>query len=260
MKKEIIAIAMAAALTTSIGLSGCSQESGSKESTPQKQAEEMTEPDEKTQAVIDAIDAIGEVNADSGQTIKDARMAYGSLDSKRKKLVSNYEVLEQAEASYAEYEAEEKARREAEEEQRKALAIGDIIENEDFRVTLNNAELTTRFTYPNNTSMPDIYIEPTDGATFVFLTFTVEALNSKALAVDTYALADAVATANGNTYKSWSIEHQLSNIGASMRNMYLEANLPETVYLFTAIPSSATSGPVTVDLKIAGEQKHLVIQ
>ena len=260
MRRRVIAVVAASALAMSLGLFGCSQEGEKSGAATQKQAEEMTEPDEKTQAVIDAIDTIGEVNADSGQAIKDARMAYGSLDSKRKKLVSNYEALEQAEAAYAEYEAAEKAQREAEEEQKRALAIGDTVENEDFRVTLNNAELTTQFTYPNNTPMSDISIEPRNGATFVFLTFTVEALNSKALAVDTHAIADAVATANGNTYKNWSIEHQLSNIGASMRNMYLEANLPETVYFFTSIPSSAASGPITVDLKIAGQQKHLVIQ
>lgn len=50
-------------------------------------------------AVIEKIDSIGEVTVESEAAIQDARAAYEQLDVRQKKLVTNYEVLEAAEAA-----------------------------------------------------------------------------------------------------------------------------------------------------------------
>lgn len=51
--------------------------------------------------VIDLIDAIGEVTQDSGDAIKAARKAYDALTDDQQELVTNYDVLVAAEATYA---------------------------------------------------------------------------------------------------------------------------------------------------------------
>lgn len=50
-------------------------------------------------AVMEKIDAIGEVTVEDEAAIQDARAAYNLLDVRQKKLVTNYEVLEAAEAA-----------------------------------------------------------------------------------------------------------------------------------------------------------------
>ena len=51
--------------------------------------------------VVTAIDAIGEVTAESGKAIADARAAYNALSNTQKSLVTNYATLLAAEAAYA---------------------------------------------------------------------------------------------------------------------------------------------------------------
>ena len=53
------------------------------------------------QEVMDLIDAIGTVTADSGEAIQSARKAYDSLTDAQKELVSNYDVLLTAEEAFA---------------------------------------------------------------------------------------------------------------------------------------------------------------
>ena len=55
---------------------------------------------EEAQAVIDTINAIGNVNADSKQSIEEARQAYDSLSDEAKSLVGNYSDLISAESTY----------------------------------------------------------------------------------------------------------------------------------------------------------------
>lgn len=56
---------------------------------------------EAAEAVEDEISAIGVVTLQSGDFIKEAREAYDALTKDQKKLVTNYKVLEAAEATYA---------------------------------------------------------------------------------------------------------------------------------------------------------------
>ena len=67
------------------------------------QGEQPEEPDqtEAVQHVIELINTIGEVTAESGDTIDAARKAYDALTDGQKALVSNYETLTAAEEAYA---------------------------------------------------------------------------------------------------------------------------------------------------------------
>ena len=55
---------------------------------------------EEAQAVIDVINAIGNVNSNSKQSIEEARQAYDSLSDEAKRLVANYADLISAESTY----------------------------------------------------------------------------------------------------------------------------------------------------------------
>ena len=64
--------------------------------------EEAAEADQKAaQAVMDKINAIGEVSLNSGKSIQEARKAYEALTQDQKALVTNLNVLEEAENAYA---------------------------------------------------------------------------------------------------------------------------------------------------------------
>ena len=58
---------------------------------------------EIAQAAIEAIDAIGTVTKNSGDTIKDARYMYNKINSDAKKYVTNYDKLQAAEKKFKEY-------------------------------------------------------------------------------------------------------------------------------------------------------------
>lgn len=58
---------------------------------------------EIAQAAIEAIDAIGNVTKNSGDTIKDARYMYNKINSDAKKYVTNYDKLQAAEKKFKEY-------------------------------------------------------------------------------------------------------------------------------------------------------------
>lgn len=58
---------------------------------------------EIAQAAIEAIDAIGTVTKNSGDTIKDARYMYNKINLDAKKYVTNYDKLQAAEKKFKEY-------------------------------------------------------------------------------------------------------------------------------------------------------------
>lgn len=82
MNKKLLALfAVALVATVTISMAGC------------------TAPDEQTQAVIDSIDAIGEVSPESAQVIASARRNYNNLSDEQKGMVRNIELLEDSEAA-----------------------------------------------------------------------------------------------------------------------------------------------------------------
>ena len=59
------------------------------------------DPAQQAQTVIDAINAIGEVNKDSGKKIERARQLYREASDEARECVGNIGVLEEAEAAFA---------------------------------------------------------------------------------------------------------------------------------------------------------------
>jgi hypothetical protein len=98
---------------------------------------------------------------------------------------------------------------------------------------------------------------------YVVLELDVEALNSKHLAVDDDALSNIEATYNGNTYSSFDIQYNYGNdYLMSMYHTYIEANIPEHVYVSAILPASAATDeiPVTVSLKLEGTEKVITVK
>ncbi len=71
------------------------------EQAAQQQAAELQEAQSQAQTVIDAINAIGTVTAESGSAISNARAQYDALSDTAKSYVTNYDTLTVAEAAYA---------------------------------------------------------------------------------------------------------------------------------------------------------------
>ncbi len=205
----------------------------------------------KADEVSAAIASIGEVTLDSEGAISEARSAYNSLSSRQKECVEGYSDLEAAEDTLATLQEEEAARQ-------RAFSVGDVVESDQFRVTLTSAAVTSTV----SSSSSRTYWEAEDGAVFVALEFDVEALTSDQLPVDDYALTDIVANYNGNTYSGWRLSYVTSELWLYFHHTYLEANLPEHVYVYTSIPSTALDDgqPVTVDLNVAGEAKTITVR
>lgn len=136
------------------------------------------------------------------------------------------------------------------------FGIGETVENEDFRVTLNNAYISSHLESPESSTSWD----SVGDTTFVILEFTMEALNSNMLPIDSNAVVNPVANYNGNTYKSWDYDYiGGSGLWLSAKRAYMDANMPTTIYVYTYIPADATSGSVVVDATIAGQEKKITL-
>lgn len=136
------------------------------------------------------------------------------------------------------------------------FGIGETVENEDFRVTLNNAYISSHLESPESSTSWD----SVGDTTFVILEFTMEALNSNMLPIDSNAVVNPVANYNGNTYKSWDYDYiGGSGLWLSAKRAYMDANIPTTIYVYTCIPADATPGSVVVDVTIAGQEKKITL-
>lgn len=96
--------------------------------TESSQAQAMDQAD----AVIAAIDSIGDVNLGSGGVISSCRSKYDGLSEDAKKYVTNYDVLVAAESTYGALQSQENARQESERQevlqaQGQANAVIDLI-------------------------------------------------------------------------------------------------------------------------------------
>lgn len=68
--------------------------------------EEEVSPAEQAQGVMEKINMIGPVTSESGPALKDARASYEALSDEAKALVTNAQTLSDAEAAFAQYEAQ----------------------------------------------------------------------------------------------------------------------------------------------------------
>ncbi len=198
----------------------------------------------KADEVAKAIEAIGEVNADKEGLVKQARDSYNALDSDQKSLVSNYTTLTAAETQL--------------EKLAQAFSVGDTITTSEWNVTLTDAKVSRTLESPESTT----YWEAGEGTCFVILEVDVECLTSNRPTVDGDCLTNLVATYNGNTYSSWDMQYIASQLWLYISRTYLEANMPCHLYVYTTIPEKALddNSPVTVDLKVDGQQKTITVR
>lgn len=245
MKRKVLALAIVAALASSLGLIGCAQsDDASSSQEDQAQAQAQANSEAEIQETVDSIDAIGSVTLESEKAITKARKAYDGLSPEQQEAVGNYDTLVAAEKAYADLEVASKA-----------MTVGETVSDKDFSVTLTDASISATLESPDSRT----YWEADDGSVFAILEFDVEALNSEQIAVDSGAVTDLVANFNGNTYKNWDYKYLASELWLSAKRTYFDANMPVHIYVYTSLPAAASDGTVTVDMKIAGQSKQIAI-
>lgn len=263
-------------------------------------------PDSDTQAVIDAIGAIGDVTIDSEQSISDARDAYDELDDTQRDKVNNYETLTTAEselsklrknhiaadpvvseidaigdvtldkkdqvskarASYDHLTTSQKSLVEnyqtliAAEKQieklEQVLSVGETVTTSEWKATLTDARVSSTL----ESSGSRTYWTPSEGTCFLIMEFDVECLTSDHPTIDDAGLTDIEATYNGNSYSGWDINYISLDLWIPVFHTYLEANIPCHLYVYTSMPDTALDDgqSITVDLKIGGEEKTIVVR
>ena len=198
----------------------------------------------KADEVKAAIDAIGDVTLDKKDQVSQARSAYDALSSDQKPLVTNLQALTDAERAIEKLE--------------QAFAIGQTVTTSDWSVTLTDAKVASTL----ESSESRTYWQPGDGTCFLIMELDVECLTSNKPTVDGDGLTDIVATYNGNTYSSWTMQYISSEIWLYIRRTYLEANIPCHLYVYTSIPESALNDvqPISIDLKVGGESKTITVR
>ena len=207
--------------------------------------------EERVRFVEESISDIGEVTLDKKDLINRAEMAYKALSADEKKQVSNYDELKRAIASLDSLKKQE-------EEAAKAFAVGDSVLTDRWSIKCTDAYVSTTLESGQSPTLWTI----DDGSIFLIMEFDVEALTSDKLVIDDYAIVDPVATYNGNTYKSFDMNYLASKLWLSAKRTVLEANMPVHIYVFAPLPASALDDgkPISVDLEIAGQKKHLDVR
>ena len=194
------------------------------------------------------ISKIGDVTLDSEKAIEKARKAYDKLSDAQKELVEKYEILVSAEEALNELKEEEKQRE-------MTVNVGDTVTSEDWSITLTNAYTSTILESGESST----YWECPEGYAFCILEFDVTCLNSTKPTIDGQGITNIVAVVNENTYGGWEYRYVQSQLWLPIKRTYLEANLPLHVYVYNNIPSANMNDKITINLKIAGEDKRILI-
>ena len=256
-------------------------------------------PDEDTQAVIEQIDAIGTVTADSGPTIKQVEIAYRSLDDNQKNKVDNYDKLTAARDDYdvlcaktveeaidgigeasldnaalidevgEKYSGLTAAQKKKVSNAEALTAAQSQIDNlrKQFAVgdtvTTENWKVTLTNAYVSSTlesPASRTYWTPQDGAAFLVLEIDLEHLNSGSSTVDGDAFADIQATYNSNTYSGWEYQYVASELWLYADRHTLDANMPLHLYVYTQIPSSSLDDDEPISVSLNIDGEDKVIQ
>ena len=141
------------------------------------------------------------------------------------------------------------------EEKYEPIFTGNVVTTNDWEIKLTNAYTSTKLESNESRTAWDA----NDGYAFLILEFDVMCLNSTKPTIDGDAITELVANASGNTYENWKYQYINSEIWCYIRNTYLEANLPLHIYVYTMIPRNSMNSNVSVNLKLAGQPKEIVI-
>ena len=211
----------------------------------------------RAKSVEQAIDDLGEVTLEKERRISDARAAYKEL-GEYADLVANVDVLDEAEDALDALKEEKKAADEQERLRSITVNPGETVSTDLWSVTLTSAYVSNVL----ESSESSVSWQANGGGTFLILEFDVEALTSDKKTVDSSALTDIKATYRNNTYEGWDMKYLAGELWLSMERTYLDANVPAHVYVYTVLPESASSNddPISVDLKIGGLGKHIVVR
>ena len=211
----------------------------------------------RAKSVEQVIDDLGEVTLEKERRISDARAAYKEL-GEYADLVANVDVLDEAEDALDALKEEKKAADEQERLRSIAVNPGETVSTDLWSVTLTSAYVSNVL----ESSESSVSWQANGGGTFLILEFDVEALTSDKKTVDSSALTDIKATYRNNTYEGWDMKYLAGELWLSMERTYLDANVPAHVYVYTVLPESASSNddPISVDLKIGGLGKHIVVR
>lgn len=211
----------------------------------------------RAKAVERAIDDLGEVTLEKEKQVSDARAAYKEL-GEYADLVTNVDVLNEAEGTLDTLKEEKKAADEQERLRSITVNPGETVSTDLWSVTLTSAYVSNVL----ESSESRTSWQANDGGAFLILEFDVEALTSDKKAVDSSALTDIKATYRNNTYGDWDMKYLSGELWLSMERTYLDANVPAHVYVYTILPESASSSDdsISVDLKIGGLGKHIVVR
>ena len=198
--------------------------------------------------IEDAISAIGNVTIESQAQIETARKKYERAPKEVKEEVSNYNILTEAEKTYRELK---------EEEQLRSMTInqGDTVTSTDWKITLKKAYTSTEL----KSNQSSTSWEASDGYAFLVLEFDITCLNSTHPTIDDQGITNIIATVKGNTYSSWEYQYISSQLWLYIRHTYLDANLPLHIYVYTYVPKANMKDTITVNLKIAGKDKIIMI-
>lgn len=198
----------------------------------------------RAEQVVEMIDAIGEVTLDKADQIGEAGDKYSSLTGDQKKKVGNAQVLENAKTQLKEMQEQ--------------FSVGDTVTTNNWKATLTNAYVSSKL----ESSESRTYWEPQSGGAFLILEFDLEHLNSGNGTIDGEALADIVASYNGNTYSSWYYQYVDLELWLYGDGHTMDANMPTHFYVYTQIPSSSLDDgqAITVRLTIDGQEKKISVR
>lgn len=202
----------------------------------------------KLSEVESAISAIGDVTLDSDEAVSRAETPYNALTTDEKVLVGNRDDLFAARRTLTELQKEEAARP-------RPFAVGDSIDSGKWHVELTDAHTSTEVRDANALD----YFESESGS-FVVLEFDMEAVEGTRDTIDEKVLTDISASWNGKEYKGFDMEYAPGGIFFSATDTIFNWTGPLHLYVFAELPREAPGDVVTVNLKVLGSSKQIVIE
>ncbi len=129
--------------------SAAAQEQARQEEQAQREAQERAKQEAQAQAaaVIQLIDALGEVTLDSRDAVANARNQFEALSGEAKALVSNYGALEAAELRIAQLDAEAAAAQQAQEEAQPVIDAINQFAGQEVTLDMKGAVESARAQY-----------------------------------------------------------------------------------------------------------------
>lgn len=198
--------------------------------------------------IENAINSIGVVTLDSQAAIEAARTLYDKANTTIKDKVTNRDILTDSEKAFEDLKEEERI-------QSITIKNGDTVTSDDWKVKLTRAYTSTTLM----STKSSVYYTATDGRAFLILEFDITCLNSTHPTIDGDGITNLVAEVNGNTYEKWEYQYIAYELWGYLYNTYLEANLPLHIYVYTQIPKENKKDRITINLKIDGQDKIIVV-